>query len=131
LKDRDEALRRTPEMVHAGLASLLSPTDAAVLSYELASFLVTSNTDGLAPGDQGWWDDGCAHMAPWGFNLDAIRVPVQLWHGAQDQFVPFQHGQWLAAHIPGVDAHLTDTDGHLTLLVDRVPEVHTWLLQQA
>jgi pimeloyl-ACP methyl ester carboxylesterase len=91
--------------------------------------MVTCLKDGLAPGDQGWWDDGVAHIAPWGFTFDAIQVPVQVWHGAHDKFVPFQHGQWLSEHIPGVDAHLTDTDGHLTLLVDRVPEVHAWLLQ--
>ena len=67
-------------------------------------------------------------MSHWGFSLDAIRVPVQLWHGRQDKFVPFQHGQWLSEHIPGVDAHLTETDGHLTLN-KRVPEVHGWLME--
>jgi pimeloyl-ACP methyl ester carboxylesterase len=130
-QDRSDALQRTPETVQAGLASLLSPADAAVLTYDVACFFVASTKDGLGPGDQGWWDDGCAHMAPWGFELETIRIPVQLWHGAHDQFVPFQHGQWLAAHIPGVDAHLTDTDGHLTLLVERVPSVHEWLLQHS
>jgi pimeloyl-ACP methyl ester carboxylesterase len=128
-KDREQILQVTPDALVGAWATLLSPADAAVLTGELASFMVTSLKEGLAPGDQGWWDDGVAHFAPWGFTFDAIQVPVQVWHGAQDKFVPFQHGQWLSEHIPGVDAHLTDTDGHLTLLVDRVPEVHAWLLQ--
>ena len=72
---------------------MLSPEDSAALTYDFASYLVTCSKAGLAPGDQGWWDDGCAHLEPWGFSLDAIRIPVQLWHGAKDQFVPFQHGQ--------------------------------------
>lgn len=126
--DRDQFLQVTPDQVVVALASLLSPADRAALNDELASFLVTSMKDGLAPGYRGWWDDSCAHLGSWGFSFEDIRVPVQLWHGRQDRFVPFQHGQWLAQHIPGVDAHLTETDGHLTL-EDRVPEVHAWLLQ--
>ena len=129
LQDRDAVLAREPETLFTGWASLLSSADAAALTYDFASYFVSCGKDGLAAGDQGWWDDGCAHLAPWGFSLDAIRIPVQLWHGAQDQFVPFQHGQWLAQHVPGVDAHLTESDGHLTLAISRVPAVHEWLLQ--
>ena len=67
-------------------------------------------------------------MEPWGFSFADIRVPVQLWHSRQDRFVPFQHGQWLAERIPGVEAHLTETDGHVTL-ARGVPEVHAWLFE--
>jgi pimeloyl-ACP methyl ester carboxylesterase len=129
--DREEMLEGTPEGLFAILESLLSPVDAAALTPEFAAFLVNSSKVGLATSDQGWWDDGCAHLAPWGFEVADIRIPVQLWHGAQDQFVPFQHGQWLAAHIPGVEAHLSEADGHVTLGTTRVPEVHEWLLTHA
>ena len=68
-----------------------------------------------------------AHIRPWGFELSEISVPVLLMHGREDRFVPFNHGQWLAAHVPGVEARLLDNDGHLTLLEYRVAEVHAWL----
>jgi pimeloyl-ACP methyl ester carboxylesterase len=129
-EERVQALQATPETLAEGWASLVSAADAAVLNGELASFLVDSLKEGLSAGDAGWWDDGVAEMSPWGFDLGAIALPVQLWHGAEDRFVPVQHGRWLSERIPGVEAHLTEEDGHLTLLANRVPEVHDWLLRQ-
>ncbi|HUZ70750.1 MAG TPA: alpha/beta hydrolase [Candidatus Saccharimonadales bacterium] len=57
-------------------------------------------------------------------------MPVLLLHGEQDQFVPFGHGVWLTARLPGVEARLTAEDGHLTLAERRVGEVHEWLLSK-
>jgi pimeloyl-ACP methyl ester carboxylesterase len=128
--DREEILGASAADVVKGLQTLLSPTDAAALNDGLADFLVYCDHEGLAPGNEGWWGDGVAHCTPWGFELSAISVPVLLMHGRQDQFVPFGHGQWLAAHIPGVEARLLDHDGHLTLLTSRVPEVHAWLKER-
>jgi len=125
--ERKEALAASAAEMAGVLHSLLSPADAAVLTGGLADFLIYSEHEGLAPGGQGWWDDGVAQASPWGFELSAISVPVLLMHGRQDQFVPFGHGQWIAAHIPGVQARLLDHDGHLTLLANRIPEVHAWL----
>jgi pimeloyl-ACP methyl ester carboxylesterase len=128
--DREQVLGASAAELVKGLQTLLSPTDAAALNDGLADFLVYCDREGLAPGNEGWWGDGVAHCTPWGFELSAISVPVLLMHGRQDQFVPFGHGQWLAAHIPGVEARLFDHDGHLTLLTNRVPEVHAWLKER-
>lgn len=125
-KDREEILATSPGDAAKGMESLLTPTDAAALTGELAEWLVASEQEGLAPGSEGWWEDNCM-VRPWGFDLAAIAVPVLLLHGKQDMFVPFGHGEWLAAHIPGVEARLLDNDGHLTLLQNRIPEVHAWL----
>jgi pimeloyl-ACP methyl ester carboxylesterase len=129
-KDREEFLAASASDLAQALKSLLTPTDAAVLTGELAEYLTYISHEGLAPGSQGWWDEGLAQLGPWGFDLADISVPVLLLHGREDRFVPFSHGQWLAAHIPGVEAILLDNDGHLTLLEHRVGEVHTWLSDQ-
>jgi pimeloyl-ACP methyl ester carboxylesterase len=124
---REEILATSAADLVGRLQTLLSPTDAAVLKDALADYLIYCDHEGLAPGAQGWWDDGVAHSSPWGFELSDISVPVLLMHGRQDRFVPFGHGEWLAAHVPGVEARLFDHDGHLTLLASRIPEVHAWL----
>ena len=55
---------------------------------------------------------------PWGFDLAAIAVPVTIWQGAEDMFVPPQNGEWLAAQVPGAKLNLLPGEGHLSL-VDR------------
>ena len=128
--DREADLAASAADLAKLLETLLTPTDAAVLTGEFAEYLAYTGHEGLAPGSQGWWDDGVAIAGPWEFELSAIRVPVLLMHGRQDQFVPFGHGQWLAARVPGVDARLLEGDGHLTLLTDRIGEVHAWLAER-
>jgi pimeloyl-ACP methyl ester carboxylesterase len=123
-----EVLAATPEQLAGELRSLLSPADAAVLPGAVAEFLVRAGRDGSGAGDQGWWDDGESQTRSWGFDVRDIRVPVKIWHGRQDRMVPVQHGQWLAAAIPGAAADISDGDGHLTLF-RRVGEVHDWLLR--
>jgi pimeloyl-ACP methyl ester carboxylesterase len=125
--DREEFLAASADDMKKSLESLLTPTDAAVLTGELAEYLAYSAHEGLAPGGEGWWEDSLAHIGPWGFDLAAISVPVLLLHGREDKFVPFGHGEWLASHIPGVQARLLDHDGHLTLLEHHLSEVHSWL----
>jgi pimeloyl-ACP methyl ester carboxylesterase len=126
--DRTEALEADTEGAIEGMRSLLSSVDADALTGELGHYMVEAMQLGLAPSADGWWDDGVAHLSPWGFELDSITTPVLLLHGREDRFVPFGHGQWLAAHVPGAEARLTDGDGHLTLTGNHLDEVFRWLL---
>ena len=129
IDDRERLLALSAEDMAKAFPTLLSAVDAAAVTAGMAEYLWQSGQIGLASSDQGWWDDGKAHLQPWGFAFESTRVPVQLWHGRHDRFVPFRHGEWLAGKIPGVEAHLTDDDGHLTLMQDRVGQLHAWLLE--
>jgi len=128
--DAPSLLTADPESLVHALRSLLSSVDVEVLTAEFAANLVNSIREGIRESREGWVDDDIAFTTPWGFELTQIRIPVMLMHGEQDRFVPFSHGQWLSRHIPDVDARLSGDDGHITLAVRRVPEVHTWLLDR-
>jgi pimeloyl-ACP methyl ester carboxylesterase len=130
-RHRSELLAAAPEQLAEVWQTLLGPSDREVATGATAAFLLDHIRAGIGTSVDGWIDDDLAFVAPWGFELDSIRVRVQLWQGEQDKFVPYGHGVWLAAHIPGVDARLTTEDGHLTLYERRVQEVHGWLLEQA
>jgi pimeloyl-ACP methyl ester carboxylesterase len=70
-------------------------------------------TSALAHGADGWVDDDICFTKPWGFDVASITVPVYLSYGRTDNLVPPAHGDWLAAHIPGVEVHADDDAGHL------------------
>jgi pimeloyl-ACP methyl ester carboxylesterase len=107
----------TGEQVLDSLGDLVSEPDAAVLTGEYADFAAESIRDALSSGIWGWFDDDLALLGDWGFALDGIEVPVSIWHGHEDRFVPLAHGAWLAEHVSGASVHLLDGHGHLSLAV--------------
>jgi pimeloyl-ACP methyl ester carboxylesterase len=100
------------------MGGLISAADRAVVTAEFADYLAGSFRAALSSGIAGWRDDDLAFVGDWGFPVEqAGAVPVAVWQGEQDRMVPFCHGEWLAAHIPGARAHLAPGEGHLTLAV--------------
>jgi pimeloyl-ACP methyl ester carboxylesterase len=51
-------------------------------------------------GVDGWIDDCIAMTCPWGFELEAISVPVSVWYGPNDVLSPKAHAEYLLAAIP-------------------------------
>jgi len=119
------------DAVVAVMTTLLPPVDLKALSGQFAQDTVTSFARALAPGVDGWLDDDFAYSKPWGFDLDAIKVPVAVWQGSADLMVPFAHGQWLAAHLPGADVHLVEGEGHLSIPIEGDDGILAHLLRLA
>jgi len=66
----------------------------------------------LAQGPAGWFDDDISFTRPWGFELESIRVPVDLWYGAEDVLVPASYGTYLAERIPTAELTVVPGRGH-------------------
>lgn len=111
------------------IASLVSAPDHKVLGSGLGDFWASASVRAFERGVAGWLDDDLAFVKDFGFDVKDIGVPVLVVHGEQDRFVPTDHGRWLAAAIPGSKRWINADDGHLTLIVNRIPAVHEWLLQ--
>jgi pimeloyl-ACP methyl ester carboxylesterase len=105
----------TAASVVEGLAGLLSEVDKQAMTGQLAEEMAATFRRTMAAGIAGWRDDDLAFVKDWGFALTDITVPVSVWQGQQDRMVPFAHGQWLAATIPGARAHLLPDEGHISL----------------
>jgi pimeloyl-ACP methyl ester carboxylesterase len=114
------------------LGGLVSATDQAALSGQYAEYLASAFRAAVSTGIAGWRDDDLAIIGDWGFSVDGCgRVPVAIWQGAQDRMVPYAHGQWLAAHVPGARAHLLPAEGHLTLSITSFGQILDDLLDLA
>jgi pimeloyl-ACP methyl ester carboxylesterase len=112
-----------PAAVAEALGGLVPDVDKKVLTGTVADYYADAFHKAVENGIAGWLDDDLAFVRPWGFDLADITVPVSVWQGAQDLMVPFAHGQWLAAHVPGATVHLYDEHGHLSLTEDHVPAI--------
>jgi len=93
----------------------LSEGDRAVLEDpRIKAVIVESVAEECRRGVQGWVDDDLAFMAPWGFDLEELRIPVEIRYGATDVLVPAAHGDWLAAHVPNATVRKEDGQGHMS-----------------
>jgi pimeloyl-ACP methyl ester carboxylesterase len=120
----------TAEEVAASFGTLTPPVDRAALTGEMAETMAAALRRAGVQGFVGWVNDDLTHLRPWGFEVGDITVPVAVWQGTEDKMVPFAHAQWLAAHIPGVRAHLEEGEGHLSLM-KQMPRILDDLLELA
>jgi pimeloyl-ACP methyl ester carboxylesterase len=128
--EKDAAVLRgiTGGQIVDALAGLISGADAAVLTGEFADSLAAGLRSAVSNGVAGWRDDDLAFAADWGFWPDAHSAPIAIWQGDQDNMVPFAHGRWLAARIPGARVHLEPGAGHLTMTVTAIDRILDELL---
>jgi len=71
--------------------------------------------EALRPGAWGYVQDIRVLAGPWGFDLEEIHVPVQLWHGTEDRVIPLHHGRYLASVIPGATLRICPGEAHMLM----------------
>jgi pimeloyl-ACP methyl ester carboxylesterase len=101
------------------------PSDAAVMAGPAGR--AYADAVGAAVADpEGMIDEYRVFGAPWGYRLGDIAVPVRIWQGDADTFVPPAWAGDLAAAIPGATLAPCPGEGHL-LAAAHWPEILGWL----
>ncbi len=67
-------------------------------------------------GCRGLYEDLLVFTRPWGFRLEEIRLPVQIWHGEADNVLSPAFARYLASGLPQCQATLYPNEGHFLLL---------------
>ena len=122
--------RKGEQAIPKQIEARLPPADRQALeSQDLRRILTASSAEALRHGTRGAAADGLLYGRPWGFRLSEIHAPVFLWHGEADVIVPATMGRYLAAQIPGCEAHFYPDEGHFSLPFRRCREILQVLLR--
>ena len=79
--------------------------------------------EAVRQGTEGCVQDYRIFGSPWGFSLSEIRVPVQIWEGADDHTGPPGYRAFLQHHIAGATVTVVPGEGHLSLLPHQAPAI--------
>lgn len=105
--------RAHPRLVEGVMRRGAPPADRRLLAASEARELATTRFLAAArAGVGGMIDDYLLCAGGWGFQLQNIRRPVQLWHGVQDPLVPVDEALHMAAALPHVQTALDPDEGH-------------------
>jgi len=109
-------LLRDPRAYLANLAAHFPAPDRAVAADPaLQAIFAESVAQAYRQGPDAHIQDDKLFTRPWGFRVEDITVPVDVWQGDDDDIVPPSHGRYLAAAIPGATLHLVPSQAHLSL----------------
>jgi pimeloyl-ACP methyl ester carboxylesterase len=122
-------LQADPEQALRQVRASFAQPDQVLLQElpELQQAFVRSLREAYRQGTRGLVHDMALCARPWGFRLEAIRRPVDVWQGEADTNVPPAMGRYYARTIPNARAHFFPGEGHFMFL-NHVPEIFGALL---
>ena len=137
--------RRTPGLASSLMkVSIVNASNARLFRAVMRSFPPADRTmltewgppdhalafvrEAMRQGTEGCVQDYRIFGDPWGFSLEEIRVPVDIWEGAEDQTGPAGYRTFLKRHIPQATVTVVPGEGHLSLLPHQAPAIFSSLL---
>jgi pimeloyl-ACP methyl ester carboxylesterase len=109
-----ELLAQTPELILDEWPPGTPESDRQTISApEIRRRFLAAFRESASRGPSGCVHETLLNYArPWGFSVGHVRVPVHIWHGAQDTFVPVEVARLLARRIEGARLHVFEGEGH-------------------
>ena len=106
--------RRHPGIYLRNARSMVSDEDRQILQSLIADRLFQADQQVcLASGGRAIAADLLTELVDWGFVLRDVRVPVWIYQGGQDPFVPVDYAKHLSESLPDEDYRLLPESGLL------------------
>lgn len=114
------------EKNRARMAEWFPEPDRTLLQdRQLRDAFIACFEEACRPGFKGVAHELGLTSRSWGFDLQAIDVPVLLWQGERDRNVAETHGRYLARTIPHCQATFYPEDAHLSTPRNHHREIFT------
>ncbi len=103
---------------------MLRPCDAESLR-DAAAFeaIFESQRRAWRGSAEGVMADAQIYAQPWGFAIEAVQVPVRLWHGKEDRAFSVHLAEEVAKRLPNCKARFVDDAGHYSLPIRHMREI--------
>ena len=97
-------------------SSLCDADREALADPALAEFFKEDIKEAFQQGVRGPADDAILLYKPWGFQIDEINAPVDLFHGTEDKFAPFAYAEYLDENLLYSQLHAYAGEGHFHMM---------------
>lgn len=114
--------RKNPASV-LSLFTEISEVDKAVLARpNITRAFGQMVVEAFRQGTRGAALDWKLEARPWGFALQEIKMPVDIWHGEEDKLLSIEQARIVAKAIPNARVKFYPNEGH-TLFVNQFKEL--------
>lgn len=111
-----EELAGDGEQLYNLMISSLPETEGTLMrAPELATMYRENMGEAVCQGISGMLQDMALIASDWGFSVEEIACPVQLWHGLNDGLTPPAMGRYLQHNIPDCQGLFLPKQGHFLL----------------
>ncbi len=85
--------------------------------------LIDSTREALRRGGLGAARDLVIYSTDWGFALEQVDRPIQLWHGEADPIVPVEFSREVHRLLPQAELKTYPGEGHFSMPLTRIGEI--------
>lgn len=97
------------------LNKVTRPDRESIARPEVRAILEKSVREAFRQGTDGAVHELALFAAPWGFEIDQISTPLQVWHGLEDGVVPPAMGKLIVRDAKNAQLRLLAEEGHFSL----------------
>jgi pimeloyl-ACP methyl ester carboxylesterase len=119
--DEEQMLKRMRQALPAPDVALIDARPDVIATFSRSAR--EAHRHGI-DGDAQEWQ---LYVHPWGFRLEAVEQPVDLWYGTADINVPSGMGRYLASRLPNSTLHEVD-GGHFSTINNHIEAILRHLL---